>query len=170
MDKKALWKLSYGVYIVASRKDDKLNGQIANSVFQVTAEPPKIAACIHKENFTHECIKDSGVFSVSVLSKNTTLRFIGRFGFRSGRDYDKFEGVNYKIGITGAPIVLDYTVAYLEAKVVMEVSVGTHTLFVGEVVNSEIVSEEDVMTYEYYHKVKRGTTAKKATTYIKEVK
>src|SRR4030065_680065 len=117
MDLKALYKLGYGVYIVTSKKDSRLNGQIANTLFQVTSEPPTVAVSINKNNLTHEFIKESKVFAASVLCQDTPLNFIGRFGFKSGRDTDKFEGVNYKIGETGAPIVLDNAVSYLEARV-----------------------------------------------------
>ncbi|GAH20661.1 unnamed protein product, partial [marine sediment metagenome] len=106
MDKKALYKISYGLYIVSSKKGDKFNGQIANTVFQTTAEPPMVAICINKKNLTHEFIQKSKVFTISILSKETPMKFIGLFGFRSGRDLDKFKDVNYKIGIIGIPIVL----------------------------------------------------------------
>jgi len=91
---KALYKLSYGLYIVNSRKGDRLNGQIANTVVQITSEPPTIAASINKSNLTHEFITASKVLAVSVLSQDTPLSFIGHFGFNSGKDIDKFEGIN----------------------------------------------------------------------------
>lgn len=168
MDKKALRKITYGVYIVSSRIGEKLNGQVANTVFQVTSEPPRIAVCINKENFTHECIRSSGSFSVSVLRKETPMTLIGRFGFISGRNVDKFEGISYKIGSTGAPIVLNDSVAWLEASVLSSLDVGTHTLFIGELVDAEVLSDDEVMTYDYYHKVKRGVSPERAPTYMKE--
>ena len=167
---KSLHKLSYGLYVVTSKKGDKLNGQIANTVFQVTSEPPTIAVSINKNNLTWEYIKDSGAFAVSVLCVDTPLSFIGRFGFKSGRDTNKFEGINYKFGETGAPIVTDNAVSYLEARVTKEVDVGTHTVFIGEVVAGEVLSELKCMTYEYYHEVKRGTTPKTAPGYVAERK
>jgi len=170
MNLKSLHKLSYGLYVVTSKKGDKLNGQIANSVFQVTSEPPTIAVSINKNNLTWEYIKDSGAFAVSVLCIDTPLSFIGRFGFKSGRDINKFEGINYKFGETGAPIVTDNTVSYLEARVTKEIDVGTHTIFIGEVVAGEVLSELKCMTYEYYHEVKRGTTPKTAPSYVAERK
>jgi flavin reductase (DIM6/NTAB) family NADH-FMN oxidoreductase RutF len=167
MNLEALHKISYGLYVVTSRKGDSFNGQIANTIFQITSEPATIAASINKQNFTHEFIRESNVFVVSVLSKNTPLRFIGNFGFRSGRNIDKFKGINYKVGRTGAPIVLDHAVAYLEAEVIKEVDAGTHTIFIGKLVNAEIITSEEPMTYAYYHDIKRGVTPKKAPTYIK---
>ena len=165
MDNKALLKLSYGMYVVTSGTEAKCNGQIANTVFQVTSQPPTIAVAINKRNFTHEHIKNSNIFSVSVLSKNTPLRLIGDFGFRCGRDVDKFEGLKFKTGRTGTRIVLDHAIAYLEAEVIKEVDLGSHTIFIGNVVDAQILNDEEPMTYAYYQDVKRGTTPKTAPTY-----
>jgi len=168
MNLEALHKISYGLYVVTSRKNNSFNGQIANTVFQVTSEPATIAVSINKQNFTNEFIRESNVFAVSVLSKNTPLKFIGHFGFRSGRDIDKFKGINYKVGRTGAPIVLDHTVAYVEAEVIREVDANTHIIFIGKLADAEILANEEPMTYAYYHDMKRGVTPKAAPTYIKE--
>lgn len=167
MNREALHRISYGLYVLTSGKGESCNGQICNTVFQVTSEPVKIAVSINKQNFTHEFVKRSGFFAVSVLSKNTPLKFIGRFGFKCGRDIDKLEGINYKVGRTGAPIVLDYAVACFEAQVIEEVDVGSHTLFIGRVIDAEILNDEDAMTYAYYHKIKKGVTPELAPTYIK---
>ncbi len=170
MNPKALHKISYGLYVVCSKKGEKINGQTANAVIQVTSEPPTIAIGINKQNLTHEYIKESKTFAVSILSQDTPLSFIGQFGFKSGRDIDKFSNVNHKAGKAQTPVVLDHTLAYLEAKVIQELDVGTHTIFVGEVVEAEVLKEVEPMTYAYYQKVKRGTTPKTAPTYIKEEK
>ena len=170
MNLEALHKLGYGMYVVSSRKGDKLNAQTANTVFQITSEPPTVAVSINKNNLTHEFIKDSKVFAVSILCEDTPLSFIGNFGFKSGKDTDKLEGINYKMGETQAPIILDNAVAYLEAKVIKEVDVGTHTIFIGEIVNADVISQEVCMTYDHYHQVKRGTTPKSAPTYLEAKK
>jgi len=170
MDVKALYKLSYGLYVVCSRKGDRLNGQIANTVFQIASEPPTIAVSINKSNLTHEFVKESKVLTVSVLSQDTPLSFIGHFGFKSGREIDKLEGISYKIGETQAPVVTDNTLAYLEARIIQELDVGTHTIFVGELVGADVIKEGEPMTYAYYHQVKRGTTPKTAPSYIEEKK
>jgi len=170
MNLKALYKLGYGLYVVCSRKGDRLNGQIANTVFQITSEPPTIAVSINKNNLTHEFIKESKVLAASVLSQDTALSFIGHFGFKSGRDIDKFECINYKIGETQAPVVTDNTLAYLEARIVQEVDAGTHTIFLGELVGADVLKEGEPMTYAYYHQVKRGTTPKTAPVYVEEKK
>ena len=168
MNLEALYKISYGLYIVSSLKEGKFSGQIANTVFQLSSNPILIAACLNKENFTNECVSETKAYAVSVLAKDTPMQFIGRFGFRSGRDFDKFEGVSYKIGKTGVPIVLDNAVAYIEVKVKKTMDAGTHTLFVGEVVDAEVLEDKEVMTYEYYHKVKQGKTPKTATVYLEK--
>jgi flavin reductase (DIM6/NTAB) family NADH-FMN oxidoreductase RutF/rubredoxin len=168
MNVKALYKLGYGVYVVTSRKGNQFNGQIANTVFQVTSTPPTVAVSINKNNLTWEFIKESRVFAASVLCQDTPLTFIGRFGFKSGRDTDKFEGINYKIGETGAPVVLDNAVSYLEARVKQEMDAGTHTIFLGEVVDADVITDEVCMTYDYYHQIKGGKTPKTAATYIEE--
>jgi len=170
VDIKTLYQISYGLYIITSTRGGKFNGQIANTLFQVTSEPPTVAVSINKQNLTHEFIRDSRVFAASILSQDPPLSFIGNFGFKSGRDIDKLAQVNYKVGKTGAPIVLDHTLGYLEVKVINEVDVGTHTIFIGELMEAETLRSGEPMTYAYYHEVKRGTAPKTAPTYIKEEK
>jgi len=170
MNLKALHKLGYGLYVVGSRKDSELNVQIANTVFQVCSDPPVIAVAINRQNLTHEFIAKSNVFTVSILSQDTPLSFIGNFGFKSGREVDKLKGISYKLGETEAPIVLDHALGYLEAKLMDHMDVGTHSIFVGELVAAEVLKEGEPMTYAYYHQVKRGTTPKTAPSYIEEKK
>jgi len=170
MNLKTLHKISYGLYVISSRTGEKFNGQIANTVFQITSEPPIIAVSINKQNLTHEYIRESKVFTVSILSKETPMKFIGHFGFRSGRELDKFKDVNYRVGATGAPIVMENTVGYLAAEIIDSLDVGTHTVFIGKIIDAEIIKEGEPMTYAYYHEVKRGKAPKTAPTYIKEEK
>ena len=170
MNPKALHKIGYGLYVVSSIKGDRINGQIATTVFQVTSEPPTVAVRINKNNLTHEFIKESRVFVASILAQDTPLSFIGRFGFKSGRDMDKFEGIGYKRGETRAPVVTDNTLAYLEARVKQDVDAGTHTIFIGDLVEAEVLKEGEPMTYAYYHLVKRGSTPRTAPTYHEEKK
>jgi len=162
-----LYKISYGIYIVCSEKSGKFNGQIVNTVFQITSEPANIAISINKLNLTHEYISSSKKFTVSVLTKNTSMTFIGQFGFKSGRDIDKFKMVKTINGKTGVPIVVDNALAYLEAEVIGQTDCATHTVFIGTVVNAEILSLDEPMTYAYYHEVKKGLSPKTAPTYIK---
>jgi len=168
MDITTLFDLSYGVYVVSSKKGNKYNGQIANAVIQVTSEPPKILVCLSKNNLTHKYIEESKVFSVSILEKETPFKFIGTFGFRSGRDLDKFEDINYKISKLGIPYVTENTLGYLECTLTDTLDVGTHTIFVGKLVEAKKLKQGEPLTYAFYHEVKKGKTPKNAPTYVKQ--
>jgi flavin reductase (DIM6/NTAB) family NADH-FMN oxidoreductase RutF/rubredoxin len=169
MNKSALQKCSYGVYVISTQYEGKLNGQIANTVFQVTSDPATLVVSLNKSNLTHELITKSRVFSVSVLSEDAPMQFIGRFGFKSGRDTDKFDGINYKTGITTSPIVLDYSTSYMDCELIDSMDVGTHTVFVARVVDADLIGEGQPMTYAYYHQVKGGKSPKTAPTYVEPV-
>ncbi|MHB8985394.1 MAG: rubredoxin [Eubacteriales bacterium] len=166
MNPKALYKISYGLYIVTSKKGDRLNGQVANTVFQISGDPATVAVSINKQNLTGEFIRESGVFIVSVLAQETPLSLIGHFGFKSGREVDKFSGMEYKLGDNGAPYLTGHTLSYFEAKVVQAVDAATHTIFIGEITGAEVLKEGAPMTYAYYQQVKRGSTPKTAPTFV----
>lgn len=170
MNSKALYSLTYGLYVVSSMKGGKINGQIANTAIQICSEPQVIEVVINRGNLTHEYISGSKVFTVSILAKDTPLNFIGGFGFKSGRDVDKFAGINYKTGQTGAPVVMDNSLAYLEAEVISQMDVHTHTIFAGKLVDADVIREGEPLTYAYYQQVKRGTTPKSAPSYHAEKK
>lgn len=161
----ALWSLSYGLYIVTSHREGKFNGQIANTVFQVTAKPPRIATSINKDNLTNGYISDSGVFAVSVLDESTPMTLIGLFGFKSGKDVDKLSQVSFRKGITGCPLVTENALSILEAKVISQVDVGTHILFIGDIVSAEVLRQGRPLTYAHYQQIKRGKTPKNSPTY-----
>jgi flavin reductase (DIM6/NTAB) family NADH-FMN oxidoreductase RutF/rubredoxin len=166
MNTNAFRKISYGLYIIASSHGERRNGQVANTLFQITSEPAVVAVSINKQNFTYELIQSSQMFTASVLAQATPLSFIGDFGFKSGRNVDKLKNVNYKIGQTGAPVILDHATAYFEVEVTKAVDAGTHVIFLGRVVAAEVLTDEPSLTYEYYQQVKRGTTPKTAPSYI----
>lgn len=161
---------SYGLYIVTSHSNGKLNGQISDALMQVTAFPPQTAVCINKSELTHEYIKESGVYAVNILNKSADLPFIGLFGFKSGRDIDKFSKVKHKIGETGCPVVLENTVSTFEVKVTKEIDLGTHTMFIGDVVNAEQIKDSEVMTYSYYKTNLKGKTSKNSPSYHEKEK
>ena len=165
MNRTALQQCSYGVYFISAQEGGKLNGQTANAVCQVTSEPATVSVCINKQNLTHGLISRSRAFSVSILAEETPMQFIGRFGFRSGRDSEKFEGIGYKVGQTRAPIVLDHATSYMDCEVLSSMDAGTHTIFLGRVVDADVVSDGRPMTYEHYHRVKGGKSPKTAPTY-----
>ena len=170
LDLESLFKLNYAMCIVSSKKNGSFNGCVANTVFQIVPEPPMVAVSVNRKCLTHEYISHSKVFTVSILAEEAPISFIGRFGFRSGRDIDKFDRVRYLIGQTGVPIILDNTVGFLEAKVARSIDVVTHTLFIAEIIASRTLDDsKHTMTYTYYRDVKRGKTPRSAATYI-EVK
>jgi len=167
----ALFKISYGLYIVSSGNKNKGNGFISNTFFQVTAEPPMFASCCNKDNYTASLIQETGAFSVSVIHKDTDPEIIGRFGYKSGKDTDKLSGLNVKYGETGVPIVLNDCIAFLECKVVQTIDVGTHYMFIGQLIQSEIIDDtKDALTYLHYRQVRKGVAPKNAPTYIDKSK
>jgi rubredoxin/flavin reductase (DIM6/NTAB) family NADH-FMN oxidoreductase RutF len=170
MNLNALRKIGYGMYIIGAFQGERKNAQVANTIFQISSEPPSMAVSINKNNLTHEFIKSSRVFSASVLCESAPLSFIGIFGFKSGRDTDKFIGVHYKSGQTGVPVVLDNANAYFEVAVTGEIDAGTHTVFIGNIIAAEVINEDPSMTYDFYHRIKRGTTPQSAPSYISKEK
>ncbi len=167
LDLKAFYKISYGLYIVCSGDKVRGNGFISNTVFQVTSDPPRFAACCNKNNFTAELIRKKSAFSVSVLHQDCSPDIIGRFGFKSGRDIDKMEGLSVLYCESGVPVVLDDSIAYFDCRVEQIVDAGTHFIFIGIVGSSEIIDDsKDPLTYLYYRQKRHGVAPKNAPTYI----
>lgn len=166
MDYKALHKLSYGLYIIASQFEGKKAGYIANTAFQVTSSPAQLAISCHKNNNTTEVILKSGIFSVSVLKKDIDVKIIGDFGFMSSTDTDKFASTKTISGVSGAPIVIEASIAWFDCKVVKSLDLGSHILVIGEILDSQIISNEEVLTYEYYREKYRMLAPKNAPTYV----
>jgi len=166
MNISVLHKLSAGMYIITSCKDGRFNGQVADIVFQISSSPILIAMAINKKNLTHEYIHTSKLANISILDIETPMKLIGQFGFKSGRDVDKFQGVTCKQGKNGVPIVLDHCTGYMESEVISEVDASTHTLFIAKVVEAELLSDMEPMTYAYYHKIKGGKLQANAPGYI----
>lgn len=146
----AVDKISYGLYIVTSVKDTKLNGQCCNTLFQLTSNPLRVSVCLNKNNLTHEYLMDSGVLAVSMLTASQS-EAVGRFGYQSGRTTDKFAGVEYITGKNGCPI-LKNCLAYIEASLLPDkiVDVGTHTLFIADVTAGRMVANQEALTYSFY--------------------
>jgi flavin reductase (DIM6/NTAB) family NADH-FMN oxidoreductase RutF/rubredoxin len=163
----AFFKISYGLYVVSSGSSNKINGYISNAVFQVTAEPAQFAVCCSRNNFTTKLINESKLLSISVLKKEADSKLIGLFGYKSGRDIDKFANAKYMTGITGVPILLEDTIAWFECKVTQTVDLGTHLLFVAEIIGNDLIdSSGEPLTYAYYRDIKKGKAPKNAPTYI----
>ena len=166
MDISAFFKVTYGLYLVCSKEGNNFNGHISNTVFQVTADPPQFVVATHKNNLTTAYIRKSRLFSVSVLKQDIDLEFIGPWGFKSGRNTDKFKDISFRIGITGAPVIIEKTIAFIECEVIQEIDTGTHILFVGKAVNAEVVDDKAIpLTYSYYREVIKGISPENSPTY-----
>ena len=163
MDKKVLRNLSYGVYVVTSREKDRNVGCVANSIMQVTSNPSVIAVSINHDNYTNKVIKENNKFGVSILKETTDAKIIGTFGYKSSKDIDKFDGINFK-EISEIP-VLENTCGYMVCKVIDTMETSTHTIFLGEVIEADDYSTENAMTYKYYHENLKGSSPKNAPTY-----
>lgn len=168
MNKKALFDLSYGVYIVTSKDGTRDVGCVANSAMQVTSSPATVAVSVNHDNFTNGAIKKSGRFAVSIMPETASPSLIGTFGFKSSRDTDKFEGLPTleKDGLRIIPTAK----SYLVCRVIDTLETSTHTVFLGEVEDADVLTDGEVMTYAYYHKVIKGKAPKNAPTYVEETK
>ncbi len=171
MNFEAFFKLTYGLYILSSKDGDRLNGHVSNTVFQVTAEPPRVLVATHRDNLTTNFIRKSKVFAVSALEQDVDLDFMSPWGFKSGREVNKFEKIAYQTGKTGAPIVTEKCIAWYDCEVEQEIEIGTHVLFIGKVIDLDILNDEkEPLTYAYYRNVIKGVSPEKSPTYLSDEK
>ncbi len=164
MNNNILKNLSYGVYVVSTVDNGKPTGCIANSAMQVTHDT--IAVSINHDNYTNKCIKDSKKFALSILGVDVSDKIIPVFGFTSGRDTEKFKDIAIK-EIDGLDIIADST-GYIICDVINQMETDTHTIFLGKIVDGDLLNDQIPMTYAYYHNVKKGKSPKTAPTYIEE--
>ena len=163
----ALLKISYGLFVVCSKRGNEVNGFISNSVFQVTADPPQFAIACNKDNYTNEFIDESKLFTVSVLKKEADAKIIGTFGFSTGKKKNKFEKFRFGTSSSGLPYLLDDTVAWFECRVQQQADAGSHIVYIASIIKGELLDEEgEPLTYAYYKDVKKGLAPKNAPTYI----
>jgi len=171
MNIEAFFKVSYGLYIISAQHQGKLAGYIANTAFQVTADPPRFAISCSKDNYSIDIIRNSGTFSISVLDKDASAELIGKFGYNSSADLNKFDGVNYITAETGAPIVTDECIAWFDCQVEQEIVLDTHVIFIGILVNNDLIDgSKEPLTYSHYRDVKKGVAPKNAPTFIDKTK
>jgi flavin reductase (DIM6/NTAB) family NADH-FMN oxidoreductase RutF/rubredoxin len=170
MDRHALHKLSYGIYILTTEVEGTPFGCIINTAFQITAEPARIAISCNRDNFTNQKIEVSRKFGVSALAEDCDADLIGTFGYKSGKDVDKFVDHPASAGTKlGLPLFPNQSVATFECRVEQKLDVGTHTLFIGQVVGSVITRTSiNEMTYRYYHEIRKGVAPKNSPTYISD--
>ncbi len=150
MDKKAMYKLSYGLFVLTAQEDGRDNGCIVNTVMQVTSDPNRIIVAVNKANLTHDMIMSTGVFNASVLSEKSKFATYQHWGFQSGHETDKMEGLDLSRSENGLVYIAEETNAYLSAKVVSTMDLGTHTLFLADVTDGAVLSDYASATYAFY--------------------
>lgn len=155
MDSKALYNLSYGIFVLGAKNNGKINACITNTCMQVASDPTRVAISVLNRNLTCGMIKESGEFTLSVLDGTCTFDLIRHFGMQSGRNADKFLNFQYKTNAGGVPYITKSACAFLDCRVISKEDLGTHTLFVAEVINAEVLSENTPLTYaDYQNKLK----------------
>lgn len=151
MDTSVMFKLGYGLYVLTAKDDAKDNGCIINTVMQVTSEPLQIAIAVNKKNYTNEMIQKTRKFNLSILSEKADFDIYKHFGYQSGREVDKFASfADAKRSPNGVLYVTKGTNAYMSAYVQQEVDLGTHSLFIAQLVAAESLSDDKSATYDYY--------------------
>ena len=151
MDKKAIYKLSYGLFVLTAKEGEKDNGCIINTAIQAASTPNQLSICVNKANYTHDMIQRTGEFTVSVLAQDAEYELFRHFGFQSGREVDKFEEYTRCLrGKNGICYITEGTNAYISVKVNKTEDLGSHTMFIGEITDMEVLREVPSVTYEYY--------------------
>lgn len=168
IDKKAFYHMSYGLYIISSHNEEHDAGCVVNTCNQVTSEPARMSVTIHKENDTAKTIMKSQIFSVMVLTEQVPMEVIGTFGFKTSREVSKFQTFEAKKDTLGNLYFETGINARFACRVIQTIDVGTHMMFIGEVVETEVLNNIPTMTYQYYQAVKKGTTPKNAPSFQEE--
>ena len=151
MDKKTMYKLTYGLFVLTSASEGKDSGCIINTAGQVTSEPNRISITVNKSNFTHDLVRESGKFNISILSEAASFDTFKHFGFQSGRDVDKFaDYTECKRSANGLYYVTAGTNGYISAVIEQSVDLGSHTMFIAAVEDMEVLSDVPSATYAYY--------------------
>ncbi|MEY8332637.1 flavin reductase [Lachnospiraceae bacterium 47-T17] len=152
MDNQAMYRLSYGLFVLTAREGEKDNGCIINTAVQVTTEPNCITIAVNKKNYTHDMILRTGIFNVSVLTENSSFDTYRHWGFRSGADVDKTKEITFSRAQNGVIYLTGETNAVISARVVSTVDLGTHTLFLADVTDAKVLGDAPSVTYAYYQK------------------
>lgn len=166
MDNNVMRNISYGLFVLTSKDGNKLNGCITNTLMQVTTAPNRVTITVNKDNYTHDMVLKTGEFNVSILSENAKFNTFKHFGFQTGRDIDKFEDYPIVLAKNGIPYITDGTNGYISAKVVNSIDLGSHTLFLADVTDGEVLSSVPSATYDYYHKNIKESPAKKSSGWV----
>ncbi len=170
IEKTALFKLSYGLFVLTAKDGEKDNGCIINTMQQLADNPLRISVTVNKNNFTHDMIKKTGVFNVSVLTESVPFSVFQHYGFQSGRDTDKILDNGMPRSENGIVYLANYTNAFFSGKVVEEIDCGSHTLFIAEVTEAQTLSNEKSVTYQYYFdNIKPKPQEKKKKGFVCEI-
>lgn len=165
MDNKAMFKIGYGLYVLTAAKEEKQNGCIINTAIQVTSSPNCIAVTVNKANLTHDIIQETGVFNISVISQKAEFSLFKHFGFQSGKSVDKFaDFAETGLAENGVFYIKKFTNAYISGKVKQEVDLGTHTMFIADVTEAEVLDDTPTATYDYYQSEIKPKPEAKAET------
>ena len=167
-DKNILQDISYGMYIVTTKFDEKNVGCVINTLSQVTSENPIVSINVNKNNYTNEMIKKSNKFAVMILSEDVKMDIISTFGYKSSKDVDKFKGVEVRY-VNDLPVVISDICGYIICDVINIVDCETHDIIIGRVKIMEKLNDKLAMTYKYFHEVLKGSAPKNAPTYKKEI-
>ena len=169
MDKAALYKLSAGLYVVGVEDNGRRVGCVINTALQVTSKPPEVSITVSKDNYTHDVLMRTKHCTVSVVAQEINMDVIGRFGFQSGRDVEKFDGIAHQLDSKGAPHLIEKISSWFSGDIVETLDVGSHTIFIIAVEEGEVTGpNNEPMTYAYYREVKNGTSPKNAPSHIEE--
>jgi flavin reductase (DIM6/NTAB) family NADH-FMN oxidoreductase RutF/rubredoxin len=168
MKNEILFDLTYGMYAIGVKDENKASACIVNTVVQVSNSPNMVAVSMNHNNYSHECIVRNGIFTVSVLSEDTSGAVIGALGFNSGRNTDKLANVRHKILAEGVPVIKENICCWFLCRVVNSIETPTHTVFLAEIIAGSDEAKGKPMTYDYYHKVIKGKAPKNAPTYQEE--
>ena len=166
MDNNVMFKISYGLYVLTAKDGEKSNGCIINTLEQVTTTPNKVTIAVNKSNYTHDMILKTGRFNASILSEKADFDTFKHFGFQSGRDVDKFSNYPAEISENGIPYITKGTNGFISAEVISTVDLGTHTLFVANVTDGKVLSDDSSATYDYYHKHIKEAPQKKSKGWV----
>lgn len=166
MDKAALFKFSSGLYVVSARTADDWGACLINTGLQLTSDPLQVEVVVNKLNHTEGVIEAARHFALVPITETADMPFVGRFGFRTSTDFDKFDGIASATTALGDPYPTEHAAAVISCRVVQTLDVGTHMVFVGQVEDASVLSGEPPMTYAYYHGTLKGKTPPKASSFV----
>lgn len=170
VDKTAVYKLSYGLFVLTARDEKKDNGCIINTASQIADSPQRLIVSVNKKNYTHDMIKKTGIFNISVLSESVPFTVFQHYGFKSGRNTDKIMDTGMPRSANGIAYLSSYTNAFMSCRVEKELDCGSHTVFIAEITESAVLSQEPSVTYQYYFdNIKPAPQPEKKKGYVCEI-